>query len=97
MGGRYAFISGFEDDFLAIETPFDPEPVKAPSLVLTLQNGLHLQISGQRGLHYDVEYADNLPGLPWQRLQTVLLTNDTQAFGVSSPSSMRYFRARADP
>jgi len=94
VDGNYVYIAGYDSPLLIIETPFNPRPVVPPSLSLVDQGGMKLQFQGRRGIHYTIEYVDGLAGLPWQPLQTVLLTNETSVIEVPSPSGMRFFRLR---
>jgi LVIVD repeat/Immunoglobulin I-set domain/Immunoglobulin domain len=92
--GSQVYFSGYDSPMEIIRTPFKPSEVTTPWLSVSTQAGLNLYIQGRRGLHYDVEYTDQLTGAPWQTLQTILLTNDSAAVEVPSGPAVRFFRLK---
>jgi hypothetical protein len=94
VDGDQVYFSGSGSPLEIVGTPFNTNLVVAPVLSVSAQSGLNLFIQGRRGLHYDVEYADQLTGAPWQTLQTILLTNDSAVIEVPSGPVARFFRLK---
>jgi len=94
VDGQYVYAASATMPLQILKTPFTVEPTAPPQLALTRPGGFKLQMQGRRGRHYAVEYAAGLTGLPWQTLQTVMLTNDTVTVPVSSAATARFFRLR---
>jgi hypothetical protein len=94
VDGQRIYLAGYNTPLTILEAPFDPQPESPPSLALSKQGGLKLNIHGRRGLHYTIESATSLTGLPWQPLQTLLLTNDNAELDVPAPTSTKFFRAK---
>lgn len=94
LDGQRVYIAGHNTPLTILETPFNPQPDSPPSLSLSKPGGMKLHIQGRRGLHYVVESAAGLTGLPWQPLQTLLLTNDDAVLDVPASSGPKFFRAK---
>ncbi|HWQ90875.1 MAG TPA: hypothetical protein VN673_04335 [Clostridia bacterium] len=96
MQGNIVFITGWDRELMLIETPFDTRPPGSTTLTFKMDAGLKLGIQGRRGLHYQLEYTDNLANPSWQSWQCLLLTNETQSVDVSTSSASRFFRVQQD-
>jgi len=94
VDGNQVYFSGYESPLEIVETPFNTSPVAAPKLSVSAQAGVNLHIQGRRGLHYNVEYTDQLNSAQWQMLQTILLTNNNAIIQVPSGPAARFFRLK---
>jgi hypothetical protein len=94
VNGNRVYLAGNQTPLQIVQTPFDTNPIAPPALLASAQAGINLQIHGHPGWHYDVEYTPQLNVVPWQTLETVLITNDTATISVPSSSMTGFFRLK---
>jgi hypothetical protein len=92
--GNVVYFAGSATPLDIIQTPFASAPAALPRLTLAPPPGMQLGIQGRCGFHYEIESALAPIGSPWQKLQTLFLTNETATLPISLSSSNTFFRLR---